>query len=309
MADGPSKRTKSPPKRKSGTAAVPPLASTAPSPSQRIDQRIQELNDWRGETLAEVRQLILKADPEMTEEWKWKGIPVWSHAGNVCTGETYKQVVKLTFVRGASLPDPHQLFNSSLEGNTRRAIDLREGERIGKKAFQELIRAAVAENLKHKSARGRQASSPAKSKSRARPAFTQNAEGVVLLSGGNPQIAKGDGEAPVREYIAALSGWKQDLAQRLDHLITQAIPGVQKGVRWNSPFYGVEGQGWCTAFHVFTKYLKVTFFYGMSLHPLPPGPSKDKNARYLDIRESDVLDEAQFLDWVRQAAAIPGWKP
>jgi hypothetical protein len=116
------------------------------SPSQLIDARIKELCDWRGETLARVRILIRQADPEMVEEWKWKGVPVWSHAGIICTGETYKNVVKMTFAKGASLTDPSGLFNSSLEGNTRRAIDVHEGDTIDEKAFMALIRAAVALN-------------------------------------------------------------------------------------------------------------------------------------------------------------------
>ena len=123
--------------------------------SKNITQKIQELGDWRGETLAWVRQLIHDADPEIQEEWKWMGTPVWSHDGIVCTGETYKQVVKLTFARGAPLPDPQKLFNSSLEGNTRRAIDIREGEKLNQAAFEELIQSAVAANF---AARARRAS-------------------------------------------------------------------------------------------------------------------------------------------------------
>jgi len=123
--------------------------------SKKITKRIQELGDWRGETLAWVRQLIHDADPEIQEEWKWMGTPVWSHDGGVCTGESYKQVVKLTFFQGASLQDPQKLFNSSLEGNTRRAIDIREGEKLNKTAFKELIRSAVAANS---AARARRAS-------------------------------------------------------------------------------------------------------------------------------------------------------
>ena len=115
--------------------------------SRAISEKIQELGDWRGETLAWVRQLIHDADPEIQEEWKWMGTPVWSHDGGVCTGESYKQVVKLTFFRGASLKDPKKLFNSSLEGNTRRAIDIREGEKLNEAAFKELIRSAVAANV------------------------------------------------------------------------------------------------------------------------------------------------------------------
>ena len=115
--------------------------------SAKITERIQELGDWRGETLAHVRQLIHDADPDIQEEWKWRGVPVWSHDGIVCTGESYRQVVKLTFARGASIDDPKKLFNSSLEGNTRRAIDIREGEKIDEAAFKRLIRAAVAANF------------------------------------------------------------------------------------------------------------------------------------------------------------------
>ena len=116
------------------------------SPSKLIDERIKELGDWRGQTLARIRALIKKADPEVVEEWKWRGVPTWYHGGMICTGETYKEVVKMTFAKGASLEDPSGLFNSSLEGNTRRAIDFREGEKINEKALQALIRAAVALN-------------------------------------------------------------------------------------------------------------------------------------------------------------------
>jgi hypothetical protein len=125
------------------------------SPAQLIDGRIKELSDWRGETLARVRILIKRADPEVVEEWKWRGVPVWSHAGIICTGETYKNVVKMTFAKGASLEDPSGLFNSSLEGNTRRAIDLRERDKIDEKALQALIRAAVALNTSSAAERSR----------------------------------------------------------------------------------------------------------------------------------------------------------
>ena len=128
--------------------------ATGDSPSQLIDARIKELGDWRGETLARVRILIKQADPEVVEEWKWRGVPVWSHAGIICTGETYKNVVKMTFAKGASLEDPSGLFNSSLEGNTRRAIDFHEGDRIDEKALKALIRAAVALNTSVRAAAG-----------------------------------------------------------------------------------------------------------------------------------------------------------
>ncbi len=129
----------------------------------------------------------------------------------------------------------------------------------------------------------------------------------ALLAGGNPQIAKADGDAPVQAYIAAMPGWKRDVGRRIDALIVQALPGVQKGVKWNSPLYGVEGKGWFLGIHVFTTYVKVAFFRGTSLRPMPPGASKSGDTRYLDIREADVFDESQFAVWVKQASRLPGW--
>jgi hypothetical protein len=127
----------------------------------------------------------------------------------------------------------------------------------------------------------------------------------LLLSGDNPQIAKGYGDVPVQAYIAAIPGWKRDVARSLDVLISRAIPDVYKAVKWNSPFYGFEGKGWFVSYHCFTNYVKVTFFRGTSLRPAPPGASKHKEVRYLDVREGR-LDEAQFVDWVKQASALPG---
>jgi hypothetical protein len=129
----------------------------------------------------------------------------------------------------------------------------------------------------------------------------------VLLSGGNPQIAKADGDAPVQAYIAAMPDWKSDVGGRLDSIIVRTAPDVRKAVRWNSPFYGMEGQGWFLNFHCFTKYVKVAFFNGTSLDPLPPGESKDENVRYFNIYEDDPFDEAQFAAWVKQATQLPGW--
>ena len=128
----------------------------------------------------------------------------------------------------------------------------------------------------------------------------------VLLSGGNPQIAKGHGDAPVQAYIAAMPGWKRDIGRRLDALIERTLPGVEKAVKWNSPLYGVEGQGWFLGIHCFANYVKVAFFRGTSLRPMPPGESRTKETRYLDIREGDRVDETQFADWVRQASQLPG---
>lgn len=151
---------------------------------------------------------------------------------------------------------------------------------------------------------------PAPRARKAAPPAEPGAAPVKLLSGGNPQIAKADGDAPVQAYIAAMPGWKSDLGRRLDAIVVRAVPGVTKAVRWNSPFYGVEGRGWFLSFHVLTKYVKVTFFAGTSLRPVPPGGTpKSKDARWLDIYEADTLDEAQFESWVRQAAALPGWVP
>jgi hypothetical protein len=135
-------------------------------------------------------------------------------------------------------------------------------------------------------------------------------EKAALLSGGNPQIAKAEGNAPVQAYIAAMPGWKAELGQRLDALIVRAVPDVRKAVKWNSPFYGVDGKGWFASFHVFTRYVKLTFFEGASLDPLPPGGTeRSGEGRWIDIHEGDVLDEEQMTAWVKQAAALPGWAP
>jgi len=129
----------------------------------------------------------------------------------------------------------------------------------------------------------------------------------ALVSGGNPQIAMADGDAPVQAYIAAMPGWKRKVGHRLDAVISHTLPNVSKAVKWNSPLYGVEGEGWFLSFHCFTKYVKVTFFRGTSLRPVPPGASKQKSVRYLDIHQNDVVDEEQLSSWIRQAASLPGW--
>ena len=139
-----------------------------------------------------------------------------------------------------------------------------------------------------------------------KPVASRSEGKVVLLSGGNPQIPKGDGDSPVQAYINAMPGWKSGLGRRLDEIIVANVPNVRKAVRWNSPFYGIEGEGWFVSFHVFTRYVKVTFLRGASLNPVPPGVGKDKDARWLDIYE-DGFDEARMAEWIRQAAAIPGW--
>ena len=146
---------------------------------------------------------------------------------------------------------------------------------------------------------------PSKAKRR-KPEPQPRTGAVRLLSGGNPQIAKGDGDAPVQAYIAAMPGWKGDIGQRLDTLITRTVPGVHKAVKWNTPLYGIAGQGWFLSFHCFTKYVKVAFFRGRLLRPVPPGESRTKDTRYLDIHETDKIDEAQLAAWVTQASQLPG---
>jgi hypothetical protein len=293
------------PKAKGAPRPAKPKAADAPA-SRLIDQRIRDLADWRGQALARMRKLIKEAVPDVVEEWKWKGTPVWSHDGILCTGESYKDVVKLTFATGASLKDPSRLFNSSLEGNTRRAIDIREGQTVDAAAFKALVKAAVAHNAAKAGAKPK----PGSTKPTKAAAAAGAAPAVKLLSGGNPQIAKADGDAPVQAYIAAMPGWKSGLGRRLDAIISANVPNVLKAVRWNSPFYGVEGRGWFVSYHTFTRYVKVTFFAGTSLRPIPPGGTpKSKEVRWIDIHEDDGLDAAQMTAWVTQAAALPGWIP
>jgi hypothetical protein len=159
---------------------------------------------------------------------------------------------------------------------------------------------AAASQVDAKAAKPRKTAPKSQSRKVAKP---------TLLAGGNPQISKAYGDAPVQAYIAAMPGWKRDVGRRLDALIVRTVPGVHKAVKWNSPFYGIEGQGWFLNFHCFTKYVKVAFFPGTSLRPLPPAASKHKDVRYLDIHEDDRLDDAQMASWVKQAAALPGWDP
>jgi len=159
---------------------------------------------------------------------------------------------------------------------------------------------AAAKRVAAKAAKPRKMEPKSQSRKVAKPA---------LLAGGNPQIAKADGDAPVQAYIAAMPGWKRDVGRRLDALIVRTVPGVRKAVKWNSPLYGVEGQGWFLGVHCLTKYVKVAFFRGTSLRPVPPGESRHKDVRYLDIHEDDQLDEVQIAAWIRQAAALPGWIP
>ena len=164
------------------------------------------------------------------------------------------------------------------------------------KKSAKVAKKAAAKRVAAKAAKPRKTAPKSQSRKVAKP---------PLLAGGNTQIAKADGDAPVQAYIAAMPGWKRDVGRRLDALIARNVPSVRKAVRWNSPFYGIEGQGWFLAFHVFTHYVKVTFFRGKSLRPVPPGGTS-KDARWIDIHEDD-LDAAQMAAWIRQAAALPGW--
>ena len=164
-------------------------------------------------------------------------------------------------------------------------------------AAAKVAKKVVAKRIAAKAPKPRKTAPKSKSGKVAKP---------VLLSGGNPQIAKGYGDAPVQAYIAAMPGWKSDVGRRLDLLIARTVPGVRKAVKWNSPFYGVEDHVWFLSFHVFTKYIKVAFFRGASLRPIPPGASKSQDTRYLNIHEDDELDEAQLAAWVKQASKLPG---
>jgi hypothetical protein len=164
---------------------------------------------------------------------------------------------------------------------------------------------AAAKRAGAKAAPAKRTTKP-KSATKAPPRKAAKDATPKLLSGGNPQIAKGYGDAPVQAYIAAMPGWKQEVGRRLDAMITSAVPGVFKAVKWNSPLYGIEGEGWFIGIHCFAKYVKVAFFRGASLRPVPPGESKQKDVRYLDVRESDEIDEAQFVSWVKQASKLPG---
>ncbi len=165
------------------------------------------------------------------------------------------------------------------------------------KKSAKVVKKAAAKRVAAKAPKPRKTAPKSQSRKVAKPA---------LLAGGNPQIAKADGDAPVQAYIAAMPGWKRDVGRRLDALIVRTVPGVHKAVKWNSPFYGVEPQGWFLNFHCFTNYVKVAFFRGTSLRPVPPGESKHKDVRYLDIHQDDQLDEAQFAGWVKQASQLPG---
>src|SRR6266851_8919216 len=188
----------------------------------------------------------------------------------------------------------------------------------GAKAKPKAKRASRASGARKPAAKAKKtANAPPKAGAKAKPGASEaklikvrkGEKVAVVLSGGNPRIAKADGDAPVQAYIAGMPGWKRDLGKRLDALIVRNVPNLRKAVKWNSPLYGIEGQGWFLGFHTFTHYIKVAFFRGTSLRPVPPGTSKGKDTRYIDVREGDAFDEAQMATWVKQAAALPGWVP
>ncbi len=286
-----------------GKAMGKGASKSAKSASKQIDKLIAKTRDWRGDRLAEIRKLIHEVDPDVVEDWKWMGTPCWSHGGMYLIANPHKDKVKLTFFHGAKLPDPKKLFNAGLGGGKWRAIDIREGDKVNKTALKALLRAAVKFNATHDVPKSKGSRRDMPGKKIAKKA----AKKPRLLSGGNPQIAMGEGDAPVQAYIAAIPGWKRDAARRLDALIVRTVPSVHKAVKWNSPFYGTPGLGWFLAFHCITKYIKVNFFRGATLSPLPPVGSKDRNARYVHIYEDEPFDEEQLASWIRQAAAQPGW--
>ena len=275
-------------------------ASQGQAASELISRRIAELADWRGETLARMRRLIKDAAPDVVEEWKWRGTPVWSYDGIICTGETYKKVVKLTFARGASLDDPAGLFNSSLEGNVRRAIDIHEGEEVDEADFKALVGKAVALNSSRKSRPSRAAKPGAAAGDGKRPTAGRNGTSVTAgpnLAGGNPQIAKADGDAPVQAYIAAMPGWKRETGSRLRRAHRAHRPRGAQSSEVEFALLRRRGPGLVPELPLLHP-VRQRVFRGGSLQPLPPGESKDKDVRYLDIHEGDQLDEDLVASWI-----------
>lgn len=234
----------------------------------------------------------------------WHGAPVWFVGGTPVVGYSVpaKGGVALLFWNGQAFCDPAlkpmgKFKAAQIQFEELSEIKVTRLRRWLKQAGSQLWDVS---SIRRKSGRTRQAT-PARI---VKPGASK-AKPVKLLSGGNPQIGKAEGDAPVQACIAATPGWKSDVGRRLDTLIVRTVPRVRKAVKWNSPFYGMEGRGWFLSFHTFTNYVKVTFFQGTSLRPVPPG-GRAKDARWIDIHEDD-LDEAQMAAWIRQAAALPGW--
>ena len=223
------------------------------SAAERIDARVAELDGWRGARLAEFRKLIHDAEPDVTEEWKWRGTPVWEYNGILLVGDGFKDKVKLTFHSGAMLRDRDKVFNAGLSGNKWRAIDSFEGDEIDKTGFQEVGCARRCLTTPSSVYRTPRAEWWTGSRCCYRAAILRCRRAMAML--------------PVQTYIAAIPRWKSDLARRLDEIIVGNVPEVRKAMRWNSPFYGVEGRGWFVSYHVFSRYVKVTFLNGGIVGP------------------------------------------
>jgi len=253
-----------------------------------------------------LRAEIERALPGATSK-VWHGAPVWFVGDTPVVGYSVpaRGGVALLFWNGQAFRDPAMKPVGKFKAAQVLFEDSSEIKVAPLRRWLEKAETQLWDISSVRGERGRARNAPLAKK--VEPAASE-ARPVKLLAGGNPQIAKADGDAPVQAYIAAMPGWKRDVGRRLDALVVRAVPGVRKAVRWNSPFYGVEGQGWFLNFHCFTKYVKVAFFRGTSLRPVPPGHSKHEEVRYVDIHGDD-LDEAQMEAWIRQAAALPGWVP
>jgi hypothetical protein len=224
-----------------------------------------------------IRKVVKKNAPEASEKIGY-GMPSYNYQGVLLYFAAYEGHIGLY-----AMPSAIRHFSKDLEKykTSKGTIQFSLDKKIPEALITKIVKFRVNENL--------------------------NKKKPILLFGGNPQIAKAEGNAPVQAYIAAIPGWKRKVGLRIDALIVKAVPDVHKAVKWNSPFYGIEGQGWFLSFHCFAKYIKVAFFRGASLRPPPQGESKHKEVRYLDIHENDKIDEAQFIKWVKQASKLPGW--
>jgi hypothetical protein len=275
--------------------------------------------------LRRLRSLVREEAPNAAERMAY-GLPTWHQEENLLHLGAFSRHVG--FYPG---PAAIEAFAEELEsfGTSKGAIQLPHNRDLPVDLVRRIVRWRLEQISEKRPPRARPGRAPPKSRtpSRAGEAREQTSrpaaspkEGTKagpsarrtkpwkLLAGGNPQVAKAEGDAPLQAYISAIPDWKRDIGRRLDALIVRTVPNVRKAVKWNSPFYGMAGQGWFLSFHVFTRYVKVTFFRGTSLQPLPPGASKHKDVRYVDVHEDD-LDETQMAKWLQQAAALPGWVP
>lgn len=266
--------------------------SPSPAASEAVAAYIDAAAEPARTRIRTLRSLIRKEAPDAVERIAY-GLPTWHRGENLLHLGAFARHIGVYPGPAAieAFADELKSFSTS-----RGAIQLPHDRDLP----VDLVRRIVRWRLE-------QVTDKRKPGPKAKPRAS-GAKPVRLLSGGNPQIAKAEGDAPVQAYIAAMPGWKRDIGKRLDALIVRNVPNVRKAVKWNSPFYGIDGQGWFLSFHAFTRYVKVTFFRGTSLRPVPPGASKHRDVRYVDLHEDD-LDEAQMAKWVRQAAALPGWIP